>query len=259
MDRRDFIKGMSLSLLAAAAVPAKALSFIGETEMQESEGRPIKVIGLGTGGAIITKRLLPLNLEGVELILIDRDPSTLERSPVSRKHLLSPGVRKCGEDFNPKIGFYSVIFDRDELKEIIKGAGYVIFVSYIGGNTGSGALPGLIKLTDHILGIKCSAVVSTDFTNKAQRSNQYTIESVEHKVDSLIVINNNRMIERWDNCKKCPAHADPRIYTDAVYVNEHCGRCGNHFSIEKEMERIDDLMVEKTVELYIQKKALLTI
>lgn len=259
MNRRDFIKGMSLSLLASTAIPARGLSYIGETGMQRPEDRPIKIIGLGTGGAIITKRLLPLNLEGVELILLDRDPSTIKRSPVTMKHLLSPGIRKCGEDYNPEVASRSVLIDREGLKEIIKGAGYVIFVSYIGGNTGSGALPSLIKLTDHILGIKCSAVVSTDFTITARRSNRYTIESIQHKVDELIVIDNYWMIERWDKCKECPVYTDPRIQTDAAFASEHCGRCDNHYSIEKEMDKIDELMVEKTVALYTQKKSLLKI
>lgn len=254
MNRRDFIKGMTLSLLAAA-VPAGVYGSSGKAGMQRHEEKKIKIIGIGTGGAIVTRRLLPLDLKGVELVLVDRDPSTIERSPVKRKHLLSPGFRRCGEDYDPKIGFHGVDLDREGLKEIIKGAEHVIFVSYIGGNTGSGALPPLIELTDHTLGIKCSAVVSTDFTYTAQRSNRHAIESIKHKVDELVVIDNDWINERWDNCKKCPVYADPRIHRDAAYENEHCGRCNNAYSVVEESEKIDDLMVARTMEIFSQKKA----
>lgn len=217
MKRRDFIKGMSLSLLAAAAVPARAFGSMGKAGEQMHEEKKIKIIGIGTGGAIVTRRLLPLDLNGVELILVDRDPRTLERSPVSLKYHLAPGRYRHGEGFNPNVAFEAAMIERDKIAELIKGAEYVIFASYIGGSTGSGALAPLVKITDHLLGIKCSAVVSTDITYTAQMSNRHTIASIEHKVDELVVIDNDWINERWDRCKKCPAWADPRIVTEAAY------------------------------------------
>lgn len=234
MNRRDFMSSCFIALLGFPMAPGAYFSHLGDKSIEWPEVRRIKIVGIGCGGAVITGMLLPLNLEGVELVLIDTDHAALERSPVMRKYCLAPGSYKPGSGYAPDVGSNGVISESRKLTNIIKGAEYVIFVSYIGGNTGSGALPCLIEIAGHSIGIKCSAVVSTDFTKSAEQSNRPVIEAIRSSVDELVIINNDHIIKRYhDGCKR--------------------------LNIVKEIDRIDDRIFAETVRLYWRKRAMLKI
>lgn len=236
MERRDFMKTFYVSLFGAALVPGKGFSYSEGERLKKPEPQPIKIIGVGTMGASIIEMLYPLNIEGAELIVIDTNPATIVYSPIFKKYHLAPGSYKghSSRYYDPSIGLNGVIREKPGLTNLIKGAEYVIFVSYIGGNTGSGALPGLIEIAGQTLGIKCSAVISTDYTIHAEQSNRPVIESISSKVEELIIINNDYIIKRChDGCK--------------------------HLRVWEELNWIDDRVFVATLELYGRKRAMLKI
>ncbi len=158
----------------------------------------IKVVGVGGGGTNAVNRMVDAGLGGVEFIAVNTDAQALMMCDADVKiHIGSKATRGLGAGADPAVGHAAAQESRDELKEALKGADMVFVTAGEGGGTGTGAAPILAELGRE-LGALTVGVVTKPFAfegrKRAQQSEQ-GIENLRDRVDTLIVIENDRLLQ----------------------------------------------------------------
>jgi len=161
----------------------------------------IKVVGVGGGGTNAVNRMVDAGLTGVEFIAVNTDAQALMMSDADMKlHIGSQATRGLGAGADPVIGQAAAQESRDELKEALKGADMVFVTAGEGGGTGTGGAPIVAELAREI-GALTVGVVTKPFgfegPKRAQQA-QFGIESLRDRVDTLIVIENDRLLQVVD-------------------------------------------------------------
>jgi cell division protein FtsZ len=158
----------------------------------------IKVVGVGGGGTNAVNRMVDAGLTGVEFIAVNTDAQALMMSDADMKlHIGSAATRGLGAGADPVVGQAAAQESRDELKEALKGADMVFVTAGEGGGTGTGAAPVLAELAREI-GALTVGVVTKPFVFEGRKRSQQAdigIESLRDRVDTLIVIENDRLLQ----------------------------------------------------------------
>jgi cell division protein FtsZ len=161
------------------------------------EGAIIKVIGVGGCGGNAVEHMIIRGLSGVEFISANTDAQALKRStaPVQLQ-LGSTLTRGLGAGAKPEIGRDAANEDRDRIMELIDGADMLFITAGMGGGTGTGAAPVIADIAKS-MSILTVAVVTRPFAfeGKRQRVAQTGIEELAKKVDSLIIIPNDKLMQ----------------------------------------------------------------
>ncbi len=158
----------------------------------------IKVVGVGGGGTNAVNRMVDAGLSGVEFIAVNTDAQALMVCDADVKiHIGSAATRGLGAGADPAVGQAAAQESRDELKEALKGADMIFITAGEGGGTGTGGAPILAELGRE-LGALTVGVVTRPFgfegRKRAQQAEQ-GIESLRERVDTLIVIENDRLLQ----------------------------------------------------------------
>src|SRR5215468_7573159 len=158
----------------------------------------IKVVGVGGGGTNAVNRMVDAGLSGVEFIAVNTDAQALMMCDADVKiHIGSAATRGLGAGADPAVGQAAAQETRDELKEALKGADMIFITAGEGGGTGTGAAPILASLGRE-LGALTVGVVTKPFAfegrKRAQQAEQ-GIEALRDHVDTLIVIENDRLLQ----------------------------------------------------------------
>ncbi|GIP51749.1 MULTISPECIES: cell division protein FtsZ [Paenibacillus] len=165
----------------------------------------IKVIGCGGGGSNAVNRMIENGVQGVEFITVNTDAQALHLA--KSEHKLQIGdklTRGLGAGANPEVGKKAAEESRDLIANTLKGADMVFVTAGMGGGTGTGAAPVIAEIAREC-GALTVGVVTRPFTFEGRkRSSQADIgiEALKEKVDTLIVIPNDRLLEIVD--KKTP-------------------------------------------------------
>jgi cell division protein FtsZ len=158
----------------------------------------IKVVGVGGGGTNAVNRMVDAGLTGVEFIAVNTDAQALMMSDADMKmHIGSAGTRGLGAGADPAVGQAAAQESRDELKEALKGADMVFVTAGEGGGTGTGAAPVVGELA-HEIGALTVGVVTKPFAFEGRKRSQQAemgIDNLREVVDTLIVIENDRMLQ----------------------------------------------------------------
>jgi cell division protein FtsZ len=158
----------------------------------------IKVVGVGGGGTNAVNRMVDAGLTGVEFIAVNTDAQALMMSDADMKmHIGSTGTRGLGAGADPAVGKAAAQESRDELKEALKGADMVFVTAGEGGGTGTGAAPIVAELAREI-GALTVGVVTKPFVFEGRKRSQQAemgIEDLRDRVDTLIVIENDRLLQ----------------------------------------------------------------
>jgi cell division protein FtsZ len=158
----------------------------------------IKVVGVGGGGTNAVNRMVDARLSGCEFIAVNTDAQALMMSDADLKlHIGSAGTRGLGAGADPAVGQAAAHESRDELKEALKGADMVFVTAGEGGGTGTGAAPVLAELA-HEIGALTVGVVTKPFAFEGRKRSQQAemgIENLREVVDTLIVIENDRLLQ----------------------------------------------------------------
>jgi cell division protein FtsZ len=158
----------------------------------------IKVVGVGGGGTNAVNRMVDAGLTGVEFIAVNTDAQALMMSDADMKmHIGSSGTRGLGAGADPAVGKAAAQESRDELKEALKGADMVFVTAGEGGGTGTGAAPIVAELAREI-GALTVGVVTKPFVFEGRKRSQQAemgIEDLRDRVDTLIVIENDRLLQ----------------------------------------------------------------
>jgi cell division protein FtsZ len=158
----------------------------------------IKVVGVGGGGTNAVNRMVDAGLKGVEFIAVNTDAQALLMCDADVKiHIGGKITRGLGAGANPDVGREAAEESRDELRESLKGADMVFVTAGKGGGTGTGAAPVIAELARE-LGALTVGVVTKPFSfegRKRASQAEKGIEALSKKVDTLIIIPNDRLLQ----------------------------------------------------------------
>jgi len=166
-------------------------------DQSPQDGAIIKVIGVGGCGGNAVEHMIVKGLVGVDFISANTDAQALKRStaPVQLQ-LGSALTRGLGAGARPEIGRDAANEDRDRIAELIDGADMLFITAGMGGGTGTGAAPVIADIAKS-MDILTVAVVTRpfEFEGKRKKVADSGIEELKKKVDSLIVIPNDKLMQ----------------------------------------------------------------
>ncbi len=161
----------------------------------------IKVVGVGGSGCSAINRMINSRLKGVEFIAINTDAQALYFSEAPVKIQIGKELTNgLGAGSDPEIGKKAIEENKDEVYEVLKGADMVFVTCGEGGGTGTGASPMIASIAKE-LGALTVGVVTKPFSFEGLRRQKVAemgIEELKDKVDTLIVIPNDRLLQVID-------------------------------------------------------------
>ena len=159
----------------------------------------IKVVGVGGGGTNAVNRMVEAGVQGVEFVAINTDNQALAMSNADRTiHIGEELTRGLGAGANPEIGCQAAEESRAEIREALGDADMVFVTAGEGGGTGTGAAPIIAEIAREEIGALTVGIVTKPFSFEGRtRRNQAEqgIDLLSQKVDTLIVIPNDRLLE----------------------------------------------------------------
>ena len=163
------------------------------------ETKPIiKVVGVGGAGTNAVNRMIERDVKNVEFIAINTDVQVLKLSKAHRLVQIGPKTTKgLGAGSDPELGAKAASESKEEIKDALLGADLVFITAGMGKGTGTGASPIVAEIAREI-GALTIGVVTKPFTFEGRKRMMIAEEGVEQlkeKVDTLIVISNNRLLE----------------------------------------------------------------
>ena len=161
----------------------------------------IKVIGVGGAGNNAVDRMIRCGIKGVEFIVVNTDKQVLQASKAATKIQIGEKItRGLGAGANPDIGAQSAEENKAEIAEILRGSDMVFVTAGMGGGTGTGAAP-IVAQAAKEMGILTIGVVTKPFTFEGKKrlsQAERGIESLKGKVDALVVIPNDKLLQIID-------------------------------------------------------------
>jgi cell division protein FtsZ len=163
----------------------------------------IKVIGVGGGGNNALRYMYEKGIHGVDFVVCNTDAQALDNSPVSNKVQLGISITEgLGAGADPEVGEKSAIESIEEIKTTLGQNTKMIFITAgLGGGTGTGAAPVIAKVAKE-MGILTVAIVTVPFSFEGKRRLEQAesgLEKLRDNVDSLIVINNDKLRQQFGN------------------------------------------------------------
>jgi cell division protein FtsZ len=172
----------------------------------------IKVIGVGGGGSNAVNHMFNQGIVGVDFIVCNTDRQALDISPVPHKIQLGPNLTEGrGAGMIPEVGMNAAIENIEELREVLSKNTKMVFVTAgMGGGTGTGAAPVIAQVAKD-LGILTVGIVTIpfDFEGRKRRLQaEEGLEKMRQNVDTLLIINNEKLREFGKNMALTKAFAE---------------------------------------------------
>lgn len=172
-------------------------------DLPKNQSNVIKVIGVGGGGSNAINHMFKQGIKGVDFIVCNTDAQALQNSPVPNKIQLGVHLTEgLGAGANPEVGQQSALESIAEIEGMLDTNTKMVFITAgMGGGTGTGAAPVIAQLAKE-RDILTVGIVTIPFQFEGKvRSDQALlgVERLRKQVDSLIVINNNKLREVYGN------------------------------------------------------------
>lgn len=172
-------------------------------DLPKNQSNVIKVIGVGGGGSNAINHMFSQGIKGVDFVICNTDSQALENSPVPIKIQLGVSLTEgLGAGANPKVGEQSAVESYEELKSMLTANTKMIFITAgMGGGTGTGAAPIIAQMAKE-MDILTVGIVTIPFQFEGKMRNEQAhigVDNLRRNVDSLIVINNNKLREVYGN------------------------------------------------------------
>lgn len=162
---------------------------------------PIKVVGVGGGGCNAVNRMIAEHIPGVEFVAVNTDLQALAHCEADVRIRIGDRLtRGLGVGGDPQKGERAAEENREELLEAVRGAEMVFVTAGMGGGTGTGASP-IVAEVAREAGALTIGVVTKPFSfegAKRRRQAEEGIQRLQEKVDTLIVIPNDRLLALCD-------------------------------------------------------------
>ena len=184
---------------SAAWEPAKDSDNTFDMVQEINAGAPnIKVMGIGGGGSNAVSRMFKDKLPVVEYFSVNTDAQHLFRCDVSHRLAIGQSLtRGLGAGANPDLGRQAAEESRHDIEKALEGADMVFLAVGMGGGTGTGAAPVIAQIAKEA-GALTVAVVSRPFSfeaNMRKKNAEEGIARLKDQVDTLIVIDNDRLLQ----------------------------------------------------------------
>ncbi|RZJ35869.1 MAG: cell division protein FtsZ [Flavobacterium sp.] len=172
-------------------------------DLPKNQSNVIKVIGVGGGGSNAINHMFKQGIKGVDFIVCNTDSQALQNSPVPNKIQLGVNLTEgLGAGANPDVGQQSAIESISDIEKMLDSNTKMVFITAgMGGGTGTGAAPVIAQLAKE-RDILTVGIVTIPFQFEGKVRQDQAINGVEKlrkQVDSLIVINNNKLREVYGN------------------------------------------------------------
>ena len=172
-------------------------------DMPKTQSNTIKVIGVGGGGSNAVNHMFTQHIKGVDFVICNTDSQALENSPVPNKIQLGVNLTSgLGAGANPEVGAQAAKESMQEIQQMLNTQTKMVFITAgMGGGTGTGAAPIIAKIAKD-MDILTVGIVTMPFQFEGRRRSkqaQLGIDQLRQNVDSLIVINNNKLREVYGN------------------------------------------------------------
>ena len=172
-------------------------------EMPKTQSNTIKVIGVGGGGSNAVNHMYKQEIRGVDFVICNTDAQALENSPIPNKIQLGASLTSgLGAGANPEIGAQAAKESMQEIQQMLNTQTKMVFITAgMGGGTGTGAAPIIAKIAKD-MDILTVGIVTMPFQFEGRmrsKQAQLGIDQLRQNVDSLIVINNNKLREVYGN------------------------------------------------------------
>ncbi|SRX54647.1 cell division protein FtsZ [Aequorivita sp. CIP111184] len=172
-------------------------------DLPKNQSNVIKVIGVGGGGSNAINHMFSQGIKGVDFVICNTDSQALENSPVPNKIQLGVSLTEgLGAGANPKVGEQSAVESMEEIRSMLTTNTKMIFITAgMGGGTGTGAAPIIAKMAKD-MDILTVGIVTIPFQFEGKTRNEQAhigVEKLRQNVDSLVVINNNKLREVYGN------------------------------------------------------------
>lgn len=158
----------------------------------------IKIVGVGGAGGNAVNRMVNMNIKNVEFIAINTDALALDKNLADEKIAIGQKTTKTlGAGAKPEVGRQALMEDKEIVEKKLEGADMVFISAGMGGGTGTGAAPVVAEIARK-LGILTVAVVTMPFKWEGpirRRNAEKGLADLRKMVDSIIVINNQRILE----------------------------------------------------------------
>jgi len=172
-------------------------------DLPKNQSNVIKVIGVGGGGSNAINHMFLQGIKGVDFVICNTDAQALQNSGVPNKIQLGVNLTEgLGAGANPEVGMQSAVESFEEIKTMLGTNTKMVFITAgMGGGTGTGAAPIIAKMAKE-LDVLTVGIVTMPFQFEGKmrvEQAQEGIEKLRAEVDSLIVINNNKLREVYGN------------------------------------------------------------
>ncbi|MEM7483690.1 MAG: cell division protein FtsZ [Bacteroidota bacterium] len=172
-------------------------------DLPKNKSNVIKVIGVGGGGSNAINHMFQAGINGVDFVICNTDSQALQNSSVPNKIQLGVSLTEgLGAGANPEVGEQAALESMEDLKTMMEHTTKMVFITAgMGGGTGTGAAPVIAKIARE-MDVLTVGIVTIPFQFEGAMRNkqaQIGIEKLRSNVDSLIVINNNKLREVYGN------------------------------------------------------------
>ena len=172
-------------------------------DLPKNQSNVIKVIGVGGGGSNAINHMFKQGIKGVDFIVCNTDSQALQNSSVPNKIQLGVHLTEgLGAGANPEVGQQSAIESIADIEKMLDTNTKMVFITAgMGGGTGTGAAPVIAQLAKErdILTVGI-VTIPFQFEGKVRQDQALLgVEKLRRQVDSLIVINNNKLREVYGN------------------------------------------------------------
>lgn len=172
-------------------------------DMPKTTSNAIKVIGVGGGGSNAVNHMFSQHIHGVDFVICNTDAQALESSAIPNKIQLGAHLTSgLGAGANPEIGAQAASESLQDIQQMLSTHTKMVFITAgMGGGTGTGAAPIIAKIAKD-MDILTVGIVTMPFAFEGRmrtKQAQKGIDELRKNVDSLIVINNNKLREVYGN------------------------------------------------------------
>ncbi|MEX1002858.1 MAG: cell division protein FtsZ [Crocinitomicaceae bacterium] len=174
-----------------------------EFDLPKDQSSIIKVIGIGGGGGNAVNHMYNQGIKGVDFVICNTDQQALDISPVPIKIQLGQSLTEGrGAGAIPEIGKNAAIENIDDIKDILQKNTKMVFITAgLGGGTGTGAAPVIARVAKE-MDILTVGIVTVPFAfegKKRKLQAEEGLEELRKSVDTLLIINNDRLREMFGN------------------------------------------------------------
>jgi cell division protein FtsZ len=172
-------------------------------DLPKNQSNVIKVIGVGGGGSNAINHMFQQGIKGVDFVICNTDAQALHNSGVPNKIQLGVHLTEgLGAGANPEVGEQAAVESLEDIRRMLDSNTKMVFITAgMGGGTGTGAAPIIAKMAKE-LDILTVGIVTMPFQFEGKTRNEQAqkgIENLRGHVDSLVVINNNKLREVYGN------------------------------------------------------------